>query len=98
MRIFTYLILLLLVLLGLTFAFLNAELTTVNYYLGTTRQPLSLLLAVSFGAGALLGLLVGILLYIRIKKDNFRLLSRLKNAEKEVANLRVISLKENTPS
>lgn len=93
MRILSYLILLIIMLVGLTFAALNSTPVTFNYYLGSKIITLSLLLVFTFGAGIFLGLLVSILSWIRIKGDNFRLKSHLKVVEKEVKNLRSIPIK-----
>ena len=64
MRIVTYLFLILLVVLALIFAGLNADLVSVNYYLGTKRLPLSLLILLSFVLGGLLGLLTAFITYV----------------------------------
>lgn len=80
-------------LIGLTFASLNAEVVTFNYYLGSGKIVLSLLLVGAFGIGIFLGLLVAISLWLRVKKENIQLKSRLKVAEKEVENLRSIPIK-----
>ncbi len=93
MRIISYLFMLFLVLLGVTFACLNAEPVSINFYAGTSEVPLSLLLvfALIFGVG--LGLLAGFFLYLKLKSKNARLRQRLALAEKEVANLRSIPVK-----
>jgi len=80
-------------LVGLTFASLNAIPVSFNYYLGTKTITLSMLLVVAFGVGVFLGLIVSFFSWIRLKKDNFLLKSRLKNVEKEVENLRSIPIK-----
>ena len=67
MRIVTYLFLILLVVLALIFAGLNADLVSVNYYLGTKRLPLSLLILLSFVLGGLLGLLTAFITYVKLK-------------------------------
>ena len=92
MRILSYLVLLIIMLIGLTFAALNSTPVVFSYYLGTKTITLSLLLVFTFGAGIFLGLLVSILSWIRIKGDNFRLKSHLKVVEKEVKNLRSIPI------
>ena len=93
MRILSYLVLLVIMLAGLTFASLNAAPVVFNYYLGSKTITLSLLLVFAFGGGIFLGLLVSTFSWIRIKRDNFRLKSRLKLVEKEVKNLRSIPIK-----
>lgn len=93
MRIFTYLIMLIVILVGVSFAVLNAQTVAVNLYFTTSKLPLSLLLAFTMVLGVFLGLLVSLILYIRLKSANYRLKRRLKLAEAEVSNLRAIPLK-----
>lgn len=95
MRIVSTLFLLLLILLGVTFAGLNAEPIAVNYYIGTAKLPLSLLLVVTLVLGGLLGLIFNIISYIKLKSANLRLRQRLKLAEEEITNLRTMPLKDN---
>lgn len=94
MRIVTYLFLILLVLFALMFAGLNADLVSVNYYLGTKRLPLSLLILVSFILGGLLGLLTAFITYVKLKYVNRRLRHRLNLVEKELINLRALPFKD----
>ena len=94
MRIFSYIFILVIVFLGVTFATLNSDLVNINYYLGQKEMPLSLLISIAFGVGALLGILVGLWILFKTKMKNFRLKQRLKLAEKEIENLRAIPLQD----
>ncbi|MFM2321943.1 MAG: hypothetical protein RLZZ225_96 [Pseudomonadota bacterium] len=94
MRIVTYLFLILLVVFALIFAGLNADLVSVNYYLGTKRLPLSLLIILSFILGGLLGLLTAFITYVKLKYVNRRLRHRLNLVEKELTNLRALPFKD----
>ena len=93
MRALSYLFLLIVMLVGLTFASLNSNVVTFNYYLGSIDIVLSMLLVGAFGLGIFLGMFVAILLWIKVKRDNAQLKSRLKIIEKEVENLRSIPIK-----
>jgi len=93
-RIITYLLLLIIILIGITFAVLNPNIVTVNYYVGQKTLPLSLLLVLVFGVGCFLGLLVGGWIVLKVNLKNFRLKQRLKVVEKEVQNLRAIPLQD----
>jgi len=95
MRIITYIFLLIILIVGVTFACLNAEPVTINYYVGKHSLALSLLLALVFAIGAILGLIVGSVVLLKQKTKNIHLHNRLKLAEKELANLRTIPLKDN---
>lgn len=94
MRILTYLFLIVLILFAFTFAVLNAEPVSINYYLGKTQLPLSLLLILSFILGGLFGLLTAFTIYVKLKYTNRRLKHRLKLVEEELINLRALPLKD----
>ena len=95
MRIISYFFLLVIVLFGMTFATLNSESVTINYYLGESTLPLSLLLVIVFALGCLVGMVVGFWLLIKSKILNYRLRQRLDLAEREIENLRAIPLQDN---
>jgi len=94
MRIITFLLILIIVVIGVTFALLNHDMVTFHYYFGQATMPLSLLLVSVFATGCVLGLLVGLWLVIKAKLKNFRLKQKLKNTEKEVQNLRAIPIQD----
>jgi putative membrane protein len=94
MRIVSYFFLLLIVIFGMTFATLNSESVTINYYFNQSSLPLSLLLVFVFALGCLIGMVVGIWLLIIAKLNNYRLRQRLNLAEKEIENLRAIPLQD----
>lgn len=94
MRILLYIVFLLIVLLGVSFAYLNADSVTFNYYLGERSVPLSLLLICSLGVGLILGFAVVLVAWIKLKAKNIRLKKRLKSAKQEVENLRAIPIRE----
>ena len=88
MRIIGYLFFLVIVVIGVTFAYLNAHSVIFNYYFGTKSLPLSLLLVFALGIGLLLGLIVMFLSWLKLKRSNRKIRKQLKNAEKELINLR----------
>ena len=94
MRILRYILFILLLLLALTFALLNAQAVNINYYLGVSQVPLSILLVFAFGIGCIVGLLVSMSWYLRSKWHNRKMAQRLELAEKELANLRTMPLKD----
>lgn len=94
MRILSYIVLIVIIALGVSFATLNSGVVTLNYYLGHKVMPLSFLLVSVFATGCLLGLLVGLGIVVRLKVKNYRLRRRLRLAEKEVVNLRAIPLQD----
>lgn len=94
MRIFTVITFIIIILLGLSFAGLNAQQVSINYYVGSANIPLSLSLAITLVSGCLLGLIPCLILYLRLSSTNRRLRRRLRIIEQEVANLRAIPLKD----
>ena len=94
MKIFSYLIVLLLLILGVTFALLNASPVTIHYYLGVSQLPLSLLLIISFALGIIIALLMVSMVLIRLKAKNLGLKRRLRIAEQEIENLRTMPIKK----
>ena len=94
MRIFLYLVLLIVILLGISFAYLNAEPVVFNYYLAQRHIPLSLLLVCSLGIGLILGFLVVGVSWLKLKGENFRLKKRLKCTRQEIENLRAIPIQD----
>lgn len=94
MRIIMYIVLIGIVILGVSFALLNPEVVKFNYYVGSRAFPLSLLLAMTFVSGCLIGLVVSGFLLIKLKLKNYRLQSQLTTAEKEIGNLRAIPLQD----
>lgn len=94
MRIMSYIFILIVILLGISFAILNSETVAINYYVGHSNMPLSMLLVIAFAAGCILGILVISWLLIKAKMKNRNLRKRLKLAEKEVENLRAIPLQD----
>jgi putative membrane protein len=94
MRIVSGFFLLVIVLFGIVFAMLNSESVTIHYYVGQCTLPLSWLLALVFAMGSLVGVLVGLWLFIKVKLLNYRLRRRLALTEKEIENLRAIPLQD----
>jgi lipopolysaccharide assembly protein A len=93
MRVFSYAVLLIIMILGLVFAILNSGQVIFNYYLGTLQISLSLLLVFTLGFGIFLGFIFTIISVIKLKKDNYKLKNKIKNIEKELENLRTLPIK-----
>lgn len=94
MRIVSYLFLLLIVIFGMSFATLNSDSVTVNYYFDERTMPLSLLLVIVFAIGCLIGMVAGLWMLFKAKMKNYRVSQKLELAEKEIENLRAIPLQD----
>lgn len=93
-RVFSLIFFLLMLVIGLTFAVLNAEPVKLDYYFGSHYVPLSLTLVLALIIGAILGALASAGLVLRVKRENARLQKAIKMAEKEVVNLRTLPVKD----
>ena len=94
MRLFMMLFYLLLILLGVSFAALNASSVQVNFYFKTLTMPISVLMTIMLGVGLLLGFLLFLYRYWHLKVKFLKVKSQLKMTEKEIKNLRAIPLKD----
>ena len=94
MRVFIWIFYLILVLLGVTFAALNAGTVEVNLYIKTMQIPIAVLITFVFGIGLLLGFFLSLLRYWRLKMELLKIKSQLKISAKEIKNLRDIPLKD----
>ena len=83
----------LIALFGVIFAILNAEPVTFNYYFGSREVPLSLAIILSMLFGAFLGLLASLSMILKAKRDVAKLKRASEMADKEIANLRAIPIK-----
>ena len=80
---------------GLGFAYKNAQLVSVDYYFGLHWEgPLSLLLLSTMTLGVLLGLLVGFSMYVRMQRQLVRARREIRDIEQEVQNLRALPIKD----
>ena len=83
---------LVLILVGVSFAALNARMAHVNLYLTTLTMPVSVLMILMLGLGMLVGFFLFIGRYWQLKAECHKIKSQLKVTEKEVKNLRAIPL------
>ena len=81
------------ILFGIVFAVLNAESVHLNYYFGSKQVPLSLAIVIAMLIGAIFGVLASINLILRSRIEVSRLRKSSAMAEKEIANLRAIPIK-----
>ncbi len=94
MRIVMIILYLALILVGVTFAVLNASSVQVNLYLTTLTMPISVLMTLMLGVGMVLGFVLFLWRYIRLKNDHRNIKNQLRLTEKEIKNLRAIPLKD----
>ena len=85
---------LVLIVFGVSFAVLNASKVALNLYVIHFQIPVSLLVTISLGIGALIGAFIFLMKYWRLKVEHHRIKHQLKLKEKEINNLRAIPLKD----
>lgn len=93
MRLVQGIILFLIFLVALAFAVINADAVTVNYYIGTLQLPLSMVLVIAFALGAVVGLLVGGVRVLALKRELNRLRRSERIAQQELSNLRSLPIR-----
>jgi putative membrane protein len=94
MRIGVTLLYLVLILVAVSFAALNASSVAVNLYFSTVTMPISVMMTLMLGIGIIIGFFIFILRYWRLKSDNRKLKNQLKLTEQEIKNLRTIPVND----
>lgn len=92
MRIIGFIVILLIILVGVSFAMLNSQAVHFNYYIGEHDIALSLLLAATLLVGIILGWLVMLSRLFSRHLLIRRLRKRVRLAEQEIKNLRNIPI------
>lgn len=85
---------LILIVVGVSFAALNAALVQVNFYFSTLNIPVSVLIFVTLILGMLLGCTLFLCKYWRLKAMHRKVKNQLQLTEKEIKNLRAIPLQD----
>lgn len=93
MKIITTFFYLVLILIGVSFAALNAASVQVNFYFTTIKMPISVVMTLALGVGILLGFFLFLYRYWRLKSEHRKIKNQLRLTEKEIKNLRAIPLR-----
>ncbi|MDP3704647.1 MAG: LapA family protein [Legionellaceae bacterium] len=93
MRIVMMIFYLTLILIGVSFAALNATSVQVNFYVTTLKMPISVLMTMMVGLGVSIGFILFLCRYWRLKVEHRRIKNQLKLTEREIKNLRTIPLR-----
>jgi putative membrane protein len=94
LRLLGFVLIFALVIVGLSFAVLNAGSVEIHYYLGTLEVPLSLALVSVLAAGVVLGLLASLGVLLTQKRRIHQLEKKMETTATEIANLRAIPIKD----
>ena len=87
-------IFLLVLTLGLGFAILNAEPVELDYYFGSQRLSLSLVVLITLIMGVVAGVIASLGIIIKLKREVSRLRKASRAVDAELANLRTLPLKD----
>jgi putative membrane protein len=87
-------IFLLVLTLGLSFAILNAEPVELDYYFGSQRLSLSLVVLITLIMGVLAGVVASLGVIIKLKREVSRLRKANQAVDAELASLRTLPLKD----
>ncbi len=82
-RLFGFLMMVLLVVIGLSFAVLNAEPVMLDYYFESREIPLSLIVVGALAVGALFGLLASLGAVFKLKAQTSGLRKKVRTLEKD---------------
>ena len=93
-RLLILILVLIVILLGVVFHLRNDQLVVLDYLIGSSEFYFSIWMVSAFSIGAILGLVSSLPVIIRAKRENARLMRRLKIGEKEINNLRVLPVKD----
>jgi uncharacterized integral membrane protein len=77
-------VLLAVLLLGVEFTTLNADLVTVNFLYGSMKQPLSLVVISAFATGVLVTLFIGMFIVLPLRWQLSRLRQTVSSKEQEI--------------
>jgi putative membrane protein len=93
-RLLGFLFLVALIVTGLSFAVLNSQPVSLNYYFGYRDIPLSMIVVLSLATGAVIGVLVSAGLILKLKAQVGQLRRKLRNAVKDSDQLKILPAKE----
>ena len=79
---------------GILFAGKNATQVQLDYVVGETLVPLSIVMVLTLVFGAVLGIIASIGLILKTRKELSRVKKSAEMAEREIANLRTIPIKD----
>lgn len=94
MRLLMLVIYIVLIIIGVSFAALNASSVPINLYFETLSLPIAVLMAITLGIGIFFGFILFIGRYWRVKNEYRKIKNQLKLTEKEIKNLRSIPLQD----
>jgi len=94
-RIFYTVLAIIVLLIGIAFAFQNKQAVELNYYFGLKwHGPLSLALLTTFAFGVVVGYLASLRTVVRMQRQLVQSRKEIRQIEQEVINLRSLPIKD----
>ena len=94
-RIFYTILTIIVLLIGIAFAFQNRQAVEINYYFGLKwNGPLSLALLTTFFFGVVAGYLASLRMLVRMQRQLVQARKEIRQIEQEVINLRSMPIKD----
>lgn len=87
MKLISFILLIILIIFGVTFAMLNSQTVTLNYYFGVRDLQLVVLLVCTFAMGAVVGYCLATPAMFRLRRAKSKLQSQIKQTEKNANKL-----------
>lgn len=85
----------LLFLLGISFAYKNAQVVELRYYFGVSwATPLSVMVLVAFVVGVAAGFVASLRMVVRMQRQLVQARKEVRQIEQEVINLRALPIKD----
>ena len=93
MQLIKLVFIILLLMVGVAFSLTNHAPVSLDFYITKVTLPLSIVILLAIGSGLLLGSVLSLSFFLRIKRENRRLKRQHDAIQKEVANLRTLPMK-----
>ncbi len=93
MQLIKFILAILFLIIGFTFALINHTPVLLDFYVTQVTLPLSVVILLAIGSGLLLGSVLSLFFFLRIKHENRRLKRQHDAIRKEVTNLRTLPVK-----
>lgn len=94
MKQFIYLCILALFFLGTFFSYLNPGDVTLDYYFGSITLAKPIFVFIVLALGLIIGLLFTVIVFIKLKRTNYKLKCKIALANKELENLRTMPIRD----
>ncbi len=94
-RVFYTVVAIVILLIGIAFAYQNRQLVELNYYFGLKwNGPLSLALLSAFAIGVVAGYIASLRMVVRMQRQLVQARKEIRQIEQEVINLRSLPIKD----